>query len=272
MTEPASNAPNRIVFFFYGLLGHVMFLAIFMYMIGFLGNLVVPKSIDSGTAGPVGQAIAINVGLILLFGVPHSIMARPGFKSWWTKRVPVPIERSTYVWISNVALILLLWQWRPMPETVWQVDHSVGTAVLYGLFGFGWFLVVYSSFLIDHFDLLGTRHVFLYLRGREYTAPGFKNSMAYRLVRNPLMLGWFIAFWCTPSMSQGHLLFAIGLTAYGFVGILCEERDHKQFLGEAYQRYRSRTPMILPWPRPRVPAPSRVPTQSAASVAESRRA
>ena len=265
MTDPASNAPNRIVFFLYGLLGHVMFLAIFMYMIGFLGNLVVPRSIDSGTAGPLGRAIVINVLLILLFGVPHSIMARPGFKSWWTKRVPEPIERSTYVWIGNAAMILLLWQWRPMPETVWRIENPVVVAVLYGLFGFGWLLVFYSSFLIDHFDLFGTRHVYLHLRGREYTHPGFKDSMAYRLVRNPLMLGWFIAFWCTPLMSQGHLLFAIGLTAYGFVGIFCEERDHLRLQGGDYQRYRARTPMILPWPRPRGPA------QSAAVAAESRR-
>ncbi len=242
---------NRLLAFGYGLVCYVCFFGTFLYAIGFLANLWVPKTIDSGTAGPIGRAIVINGLLLLLFAVQHTPMARPGFKKWWTKFVPAPIERSTYVLLSSLVLILLFWQWRPMPTVVWQVDNAIGSNVLMGLFFAGPLLVVVSSFLIDHFDLFGMRQVYLYLRGVEYTHHPFSVPFLYKFVRHPLYVGWFLTFWCAPTMSQGHLLFAVVSCAYILVAIVFEERDLLHFLGEDYAQYRRKVPMLIPWPRKR---------------------
>ncbi len=239
---------SRVMMFAYGLVCYLLFLGTFLYAIGFVGGFVVPKSIDSDAAGPLGPAMLVNVLLLGLFAVQHSIMARPTFKNWWTRYIPRPIERSTFVLATGVVLGVLFWQWRPMSGVVWRVDAPAAAVPLRLLFFFGWGLVLYSSFLIDHFDLFGLRQVYLHLRGRQSNARGFCTPPLYRLVRNPLMLGFIIAFWATPVMTAGHLLFAVGTTAYIFVGVTLEERNLLGALGEDYRRYRSRTPMILPRP------------------------
>lgn len=237
---------GRIFSFLYGVLAHLGFLVAFLYLIGFLGNFVVPKSIDSGQAGPVGQALLINVILIAIFGIPHSIMARPGFKQWWTRFVPQHIERSTYVMISNLFVALLMWQWQPMVGVIWNVEHPVGASVLWGLFGIGWVMIVLTSFVINHFDLFGLRQVYLHLRGMEYTPLEFKAKWIYKYIRHPLMLGWIIAFWSTPQMSAGHLVFAVGTTVYILIAIQFEEKDLVKFHGEDYENYRRNVSMLLP--------------------------
>jgi protein-S-isoprenylcysteine O-methyltransferase Ste14 len=240
---------GRVVIFFYGVVAYGAFFVTILYAIGFLGGFVVPKTIDSGTAGPVGTAVLINVLLILLFGVQHTIMARPWFKNWWTRILPKPAERSTFVLAASALLALLMWQWRPMPTIVWQLDAAAGKALLWGLYFFGWFLVFYSSFLIDHFDLFGLRQVFLHLKSREYHHRPFMAHSLYKVIRHPLMAGFLVAAWATPTMTQGHLLFAAVITGYVFVGVRLEERDLVRFLGEDYRRYRERTPMLLPLPK-----------------------
>ncbi len=240
---------GKLLAVIYGVLGHLGFLAVFFYLIGFLGNSgLVPRSIDSGTAGPLGTALLVNILLLGIFGIQHSVMARPGFKRWWTRLVPEPVERSTYVWISNLLVVLLFWQWRPMTEIVWDVQNPVMANVLWALFFLGFGLVVLSSLIIDHFDLLGTRQVFLFARGKPYTSPEFKVAAFYKYVRHPLLLGWMIAFWSTPRMSTGHLVFAIGTTAYMLIGIQFEERDLATVYGDAYRDYRSKVSTIIPWP------------------------
>jgi protein-S-isoprenylcysteine O-methyltransferase Ste14 len=236
-------------FFAYGVASYVLFFVTFLYLVCFIGNIGVPKSIDSGAAGPVGVAILVNFLLVALFGVQHSIMARPWFKAWWTRFVPKPIERSTFVLITSVILIVTYWLWRPIPGVVWDVELPAARAALYALFFLGWGLMLYASFLIDHFDLFGVRQVYLHLRRQKYTHSPFATPPLYKVVRNPLMLGVLIALWATPTMTYGHLLFAALMSAYIFVGIAFEERDLLRFLGEDYRRYRERTPMILPWPR-----------------------
>ncbi len=240
---------GRVAFFVYGAVCYMIFFATFLYAIGFLGNFVVPKSIDSGTNGPVGRAALINVLLIGLFGIQHSVMARPRFKTWWTKFVPQPVERSTYVLASSLALILIFCQWQPMTSVVWQIDYPMAQWILKGLFITGFVIVLYTSFLIDHFDLFGLRQVFLHWRGTAYTDKPFGTPSLYKLMRHPLYLGWIIAFWSTPEMTSGHLLFAVAATAYIFIAIPLEERDLVRVFGEEYQRYRKRAPMILPLPR-----------------------
>ncbi len=238
---------GRIISFVYGVLAHLGFLVAFLYLIGFLGNFVVPKSIDSGQAGPVGQALVINVILIAIFGIPHSVMARPGFKQWWTRFVPQHIERSTYVMQGNLLVALLMWQWQPMVGVIWNVEHPVGASVLWGLFGIGWVMIVLTSFVINHFDLFGLRQVYLHLRGMEYTPLEFKAKWIYNYIRHPLMLGWIIAFWSTPQMSAGHLVFAVGTTIYILIGIQFEERDLVKSHGEDYENYRRKVSMLFPF-------------------------
>lgn len=239
---------GRSIAFVYGVLCYCIFFVTFLYLIGFLGNLLVPRSIDSGVASATGTALLINIGLIALFGLQHSVMARPGFKAWWTKIVPKSIERSTYVLLTSLVLILLYWQWQPMGQVIWQADAAWSQAVLWGVFFAGFGLVLLSTFVIDHFDLFGLRQVTLNLLRKEYTNPGFKVTFFYKFVRHPLYVGWFLTFWGTPTMTLGHLVFAIGMSAYILIAIRYEERDLVKFLGEDYAKYQERVPMLIPHP------------------------
>lgn len=239
----------RLICLLYGLVAYLLFLVAILYGIGWVANWAVPNGIDDGTAGPPGSTIAVNVLLLALFAVQHNVMARPWFKQWWTRFVPRPIERSTFVAAASLLLLLMYWQWRPMPEIVWQVDNAVGRGVLWVLYALGWVIVLYSSFLIDHFELFGLKQVYSNFLGREHVTAQFSERSLYRWVRHPLMLGFIIAFWSAPTMSQGRLLFAVVTTAWILVAIRIEERDLTQFLGDPYSRYRQRTSMLLPLPR-----------------------
>ncbi|MCA1614586.1 MAG: isoprenylcysteine carboxylmethyltransferase family protein, partial [Acidobacteria bacterium] len=203
---------KRIAFFAYGTLSYLIFLGTFLYALGFVGNFGVPRTLDGVADGPLGVAFAIDVALLALFAVQHSVMARKWFKDWWTRVVPRPLERSTYVLFSSLALLLLFWQWRPLGGVVWSVENPGGRLVLWTLFAFGWGLVLVSTFLINHFDLFGLRQVWLYLLGRPYTALNFGAPGPYRLVRHPLYVGWLFAFWMTPTMTLAHLLFSVATT------------------------------------------------------------
>jgi protein-S-isoprenylcysteine O-methyltransferase Ste14 len=229
-------------------------------------NRVVPKSIDSGLPAPLAEAIAVNCLLLSLFAVQHSVMARRGFKAWWTQIIPKPIERSTYVLCSSVLLIFLFWQWRPIPTVIWEVRGAVRSSVLLGICLSGWVLVLYTSFLIDHFDLFGLRQVVLHLRRREITAPPFVTPWLYRIVRHPLYLGWLLFFWVTPVMTAGHLLFAAATTAYIFAAVQLEERDLASAFGDVYRDYRERTAMIIPGLKPRSGAARRTPVRGVTSA------
>jgi methanethiol S-methyltransferase len=237
---------KRIATFIYGVISYLLFFGTFLYAIGFIGNLVVPKSIDSGRTGPLGEALLIDAGLLTLFAVQHSLMARPFFKRAWTRLVPKPAERSTYVLLSSLALLFMFWQWQPIGGVVWTVEQPVIQMVIYGLYAIGWVLVLTSTFLINHFDLFGLRQVFLYLIGRPYTQLKFGTPILYRHVRHPLYLGWLFAFWSTPTMTVAHLVFAIATTAYIFVAIQLEERDLENAFGDDYRRYKKNVPMIIP--------------------------
>jgi methanethiol S-methyltransferase len=239
----------RLLYFLYGIAAYLLFLAAFVYGIGFVGNLAVPKGIDDGVVGPRTTAIAVNVLLLLLFAVQHNAMARPWFKQWWTRIVPRPLERSTYVAAASLLLMLLYWQWRPMPEIVWHVENSIGRGLLWTLYFFGYVIVLYSSFVIDHFELFGLRQVWLHLVGREPQMAPFSERSVYRWVRHPLMLGFIIAFWSAPTMSQGRLLFAVVTTLWILIAVRIEERDLVGVLGQPYLEYRRRTPMLLPLPK-----------------------
>jgi len=237
----------RPFFLLYGLVAYLLFFVAILYGIGWVANLVVPRGIDDGPVGPLGSSIAINVLLLGLFAVQHNVMARPWFKDWWVQFVPRPIERSTFVAAASLLLILMYWQWQPMPDVVWQVDNSVGRGVLWVLYALGWATVFYSSFLIDHFELFGLKQVYQYFIGSELHSAPFSERSIYRWVRHPLMLGFIMAFWAAPTMSQGRLLFAVVTTLWILIAIKIEERDLVHFLGEPYRRYRERTPMLLPF-------------------------
>jgi protein-S-isoprenylcysteine O-methyltransferase Ste14 len=241
---------KRISIFIYGLLSYAVFFATFLYAIGFIGNLWVPKSIDSLRQTPLLTALLTDLALLAIFAVQHSVMARPAFKRWWTRIVPEAAERSTYVLFSSLALIALFMLWQPIGGLVWEVTAPFGRAALYGAFALGWALVLVSTFLINHFDLFGLRQVWLQLLGKPYRPLPFKTPALYRYVRHPLYLGWFFAFWATPTMTATHLIFAIATTAYILIAIQFEERDLLDAHPE-YANYRRRVPMILPFTKGR---------------------
>jgi protein-S-isoprenylcysteine O-methyltransferase Ste14 len=240
---------TRITSICFGLIAYVIFLGTFLYMIGFVFGAVVPKDIDSGLDVPTIEAVVINLLLLSLFAVQHSVMARRPFKQWWTRFIPNEIERSVYVLLASLALIVLAWQWRPIPATIWSVADPTAAMALSGLSLFGWAIVLFSSFQINHFELFGLQQVFANPTASAAGCPHFKTPFVYRLVRHPLYLGFIIAFWSTPTMSAGHLLFAAVTTAYIFVGANLEERDLIALFGDQYRQYRERVAMLVPWPR-----------------------
>ena len=248
----------------YGVVAYVLFLGTTTYLIGFTGNLGVPKSIDGGTAGPMAEAVIVDLLLLGAFAVQHSVMARRSFKRWWTRIVPHAIERSTYVLIASLVLLLLYWQWRPIPAPVWTVTDATFATVLNLMFWAGWATVFTSSFLINHFELFGLSQVLARESGRASPAPELKTPGFYRYVRHPLYLGFLLAFWAAPAMTGGHLLFAVAMTGYILGGIWFEERDLIAQFGERYRQYREQAGMLLPKPSraslDEAPGPDRSPT------------
>lgn len=236
---------RRWSFFAYGVFGHLLFLATYVYMAGFVGGLFVPKTLDSPPAGGL-YAAAVDLALIGLFALQHSIMARPWFKENWIRLVPQPIERSTYVLFSCAVTAFLMWQWRSLDAVVWEVEQPAARAILWGLFAAGWMAVPAVTLLLNHFELIGIRQVWLYLRGRPYTPLPFRTPLAYRRVRHPLYLGWALAFWATPTMTLGHLLFAAAMTLYMVGAAFIEERDLVRHFGSVYREYQRRVPMFVP--------------------------
>jgi protein-S-isoprenylcysteine O-methyltransferase Ste14 len=237
---------KRIALFAYGVTSYLIFLGTFLYAVGFIGGFGVPTRLDGERRGPFGAALAIDAGLLALFAVQHSVMARRWFKEWWTRIVPPPIERSTYVLFSSLALLLLFALWRPLGVSVWSVTTPAARVALRALFAFGWALVLVCTFLINHFDLFGLRQVWLFLLGRPYAPVPFATPGPYRLVRHPLYVGWLFAFWMTPVMTLAHLVFAVGTTLYILAAIQLEERDLVREYGQAYEDYRRRVPMLVP--------------------------
>src|ERR1700722_7612936 len=254
MTETHAISPDvpgnrifRFAAFLYGLVAYLVFFVAFLYAVGFVAGRVVPKTIDDGPASPTAEALIINLLLMSLFAVQHSLMARKQFKQWWTQYVPKLVERSTYVLFASLTLILLFWQWRPMPEILRHVEKPAMAMTITALSFAGWLIALSRTFLINHFELFGLHQVANNLSGRETPAPRFRMPLYYKFVRHPIYLGFVIAFWAAPTMSAGHLLFAAVTTAYIFVGIFLEERDLVETFGDEYRRYKERVSMLLPW-------------------------
>jgi protein-S-isoprenylcysteine O-methyltransferase Ste14 len=242
-----SNPIRRFIALLYGLAAYLVFFVTFLYAIGFVSGLVVPKTIDTGSVVPMTEVLIVNILLMSLFAVQHSVMARRQFKQWWTQFVPKSIERSTYVLLASLALVLLFWQWHPIPTVVWQINDPQIAMAITGLSFVGWLIVLSSTFLINHFELSGLHQVANNLVGRPMPAPRFRAPVYYQFVRHPIYLGFIIAFWAAPTMTIGHLLFAAVTTAYIIVGILLEERDLIDLFGDDYRRYKDRVSMLVPW-------------------------
>jgi protein-S-isoprenylcysteine O-methyltransferase Ste14 len=236
---------GRAAALIYGVASYLVFFVSFVYTVAFIGNYWVPKSIDIGPESGLARSILIDMALLAAFAIQHSVMARPAFKRWWTTIVPASCERSTYVLVSSLLLILILWQWRPIATTIWRVE-GVPAAILTAVYWIGWLIALTSTYLIDHFELFGLRQVFEPMRGAMARATSFKTPLLYRFVRHPLMLGFLLAFWSTPHMTAGHLLFAIMMTGYIIVGVQLEERDLVAQFGATYEQYRRRVPMLMP--------------------------
>ena len=238
---------KKILVLLYGVISYLLFFGTFLYAFGFVGNLFVPKSIDGAPQVPLAQAILVNALLLSVFALQHSIMARPAFKKWWTKIIPEPAERSTYVLLSSLCLILLVWQWQPMGGFIWRVEEPVAKTILTVLFITGWLIVLWSTFMINHFDLFGLRQVWFYFLGKKYEPLRFRIPFFYKYVRHPLYLGWLIAFWATPVMSAAHLLFAALTTCYILTAIKFEEKDLITHFGDKYSNYKRLVPKIIPF-------------------------
>jgi methanethiol S-methyltransferase len=239
---------RRVLFFAYGTVSYLLFLAVFLYAVVFLADVFVPRSVSVGPAESVATALVINIALLALFGLQHSVMARPTFKRWWTTFVPEPIERSTYVLTSNIVLALLFWQWRPMNAVIWNVENAAMRGVIWAAFAAGWALVFIATLLLNHFELFGMRQVTLCLLGRPHTHLPFKVPLFYRVVRHPLYVGWIATFWATPTMTAGHVLFSAAMTLYILIAIRLEERNLMDIHGEPYRAYRASVPMLIPLP------------------------
>jgi methanethiol S-methyltransferase len=245
--ETKGGPVGRFLAFVYGFTSYAIFFVTFLYAIGFVSGLMVPKTIDSGAVGPMSEAIIVDLVLMSVFAIQHSVMARRQFKQWWTRLVPKPVERSTYVLFSSLALVLLFWQWRPIPAVVWEITNPVIAMAILGLSLIGWLTVLTSTFLINHFELFGLHQVASNLTGHPMPEPRFRTPLYYKFVRHPIYLGFIIAFWAAAVMTTGHLLFAAVTTAYIFVGIFLEERDLVDLFGDDYRRYKDRVSMLLPW-------------------------
>lgn len=237
---------KRFSVFVYGIISYLIFFGTFVYLILFVGDLYVPKTLNSGSAGSWAGALFVNIGLITLFGIQHTVMARKSFKERWTKIIAKPIERSTYVLLSSLAIILLLWFWQPMTATIWQVEANWASLLLQWGFWLGWLVLFLSTWMIDHFNLFGVKQVWNYLKGNKQNPPEFMEPGFYKYVRHPLMLGFLIAFWSTPHMTVGHLVFSTGMTVYIFIGVYFEEKAMLRRFGEAYEDYRERVPKFFP--------------------------
>ena len=270
--QPAASTFNRklfgVVTLLYGVIAYLVFLATFLYAIGFVGNLGVPRSIDIGPVAPLGQALLIDTGLLLLFAVQHSVMARPAFKRWWTRFVPVPVERSTYVLLASIVLATLCWQWRPISDPVWTVTNPLAVTAITAVFWLGWAILLISTFLISHFELFGLTQVVARLLNRKMPPPVFRTPLFYKRVRHPLYLGFLLAFWATPSMTIGHLLFAVATTGYVLIAIALEERDLIALFGDEYRRYRAQVGMLIPMPGRKIQDAPAAETPSRAGVAD----
>lgn len=245
---------KKLTILTYGIISYLIGAgAYFIGLGGFLGNFLGYYSVDSGPGTPLLPAILINVGLMVLFGLPHSLMARRSFKEWWTKIIPPAAERSTFMLQSGLMALLLIWQWRPITQTVWEVENPVGSSLIWGLFWLGWLVAFISTLLINHFELTGLQQVYAYVRGQKPTPPAFRTPFLYKIVRHPMQSGVMLAFWATPHMTAGHLLFAIGMTTYILIGLYFEERDLARRFGDTYRAYQRQTPKLIPLPEVKPP-------------------